>query len=66
MVLAGTVTKAGTVTEALLLERFTVSPPLGAAPFSVTVQASVPDPAIDELAQVSALSAFDGCLRFLP
>jgi hypothetical protein len=63
--LAATVTEAGTVTEVLLLESFTASPLLGAAPFSVTVQESTPDPAIDELAQVSALSASVGCLRFL-
>jgi hypothetical protein len=41
---AGTVTVAGTVTAGLLLARLAVSPPLGAAAFSVTVQASVADP----------------------
>src|SRR5882762_4194976 len=34
---AGTVTLAGTVTAALLLESVTCPPPAGAAPFSVTV-----------------------------
>ena len=34
---AATVTLDGTVAEALLLERFTMAPPLGAAPLRVTV-----------------------------
>jgi len=34
---AATVTLDATVAEALLLERFTVAPPLGAAPLRVTV-----------------------------
>ena len=34
---APTVTVDGTVAEVLLLERFTVAPPLGAAPLRVTV-----------------------------
>jgi cation transporter-like permease len=50
--LAGTVIVAGTVTAELLLARLIVSPPLGAALLRVTVQASVPDPTIDPLAQV--------------
>jgi len=54
--LAATVTVAGTVTAALLLERLTLCPPLGAAALSVTVQASVPDPVMDELPQESALN----------
>jgi len=33
---AATVTVDGTVAEVLLLERFTVAPPLGAAPLRVT------------------------------
>ena len=41
---SGTVTVAGTATAALLLARLTVSPPCGAGPLSVTVQASVADP----------------------
>jgi hypothetical protein len=53
---AATVTVAGTRTNALLLARFTVNPPLGAAAFSVTVQLSVPAPIIVPLTQVRALS----------
>jgi hypothetical protein len=55
--LAGTVTVAGIVTAVLLLERFTLSPPLPAAAFSVTVQESLPAPVIDALLQESPLSA---------
>jgi len=47
-----TVTDAGTITAALLLERLTASPLLSAAAFSVTVQISEPDPVIDPVAQV--------------
>jgi hypothetical protein len=54
--LAGTVTVAGTVTAALLLERLTLSPPLPAAVLRFTVQASLPDPVIETLVQVSAFS----------
>jgi hypothetical protein len=54
--LAGTVTVAGKVTAASLLERLTFNPPLPAAALSVTVQASVPEPVIELLAQESALS----------
>ena len=50
---AGTVTDAGTVTAELLLPRLTANPPVAAAPFSVTVQLSVPAPVIDPLVQVS-------------
>jgi hypothetical protein len=57
---AGTVTALGTVTAELLLDRLTLRPPLAAAPFSVTVQASVPDPVMDALLQESALSAAGG------
>jgi hypothetical protein len=53
---AATVTVFGTVTVVLLLDRPTVSPPLAAAAFSVTVQASVPAPVIDELLHESALN----------
>jgi hypothetical protein len=56
LALAGTTTVAGTVTAALLLARDTLKPPLPAAPLSVTVQASLPDPVIDALLQESALS----------
>jgi hypothetical protein len=47
----------GTVTAELLLDRFTINPPLGAEAVSVTVQASVPDPVIAPLLQDSALNA---------
>ena len=55
--LAGTVTVAGTVTAAWLLKRPTVNPPTGAAAVSVTVQASEPDPVMDDVAQVNPLNA---------
>jgi len=54
---AGMVTVLGIVTAELLLDRFTLSPPLGAAAVSVTVHASVPDPAMTPLLQDSALNA---------
>ena len=50
---AVTVTEAGTVTEALLLTRLTVKPPLPAAALSETEQASVPAPVIEAFVQVS-------------
>jgi hypothetical protein len=53
--LAATVTVDGTLTAVLLLDRLTLSPPLGAAALSVTVQASLPDPVMDALLQESAL-----------
>jgi hypothetical protein len=53
---AATTTETGTVTEELLLARLTVKPPVAAAVFSVTVQASVAEPVIDEFAQAMALS----------
>ena len=48
---AATVTVAGTVTEELLLARLTENPPVAAAAFSVTVQASVAAPVTEELEQ---------------
>ena len=39
---AATVTEAGTLAEALLLDRATLAPPTGAAALSVTVQVLVP------------------------
>jgi hypothetical protein len=51
---AGTTIEAGTVTDELLLARLTENPPLAAAAFSITVQASVPAPVMDEFAQESA------------
>jgi hypothetical protein len=56
MALAGTVTVAGRVTAASLLDRLTLSPPLPAAALRVTVQTSVPEPVIELLAQESALT----------
>src|SRR5277367_5411274 len=59
LALAGTTTVAGTVTDALLLARETLKPPLPAGPLSVTVQASLPAPVIDALLQESALNTPD-------
>jgi hypothetical protein len=53
---AGTVTEAGTVTALLLLVMDTLSPPVGAEPDRVTVQASVSDPVIEVLPQETALT----------
>ena len=55
--LSGTVTEAGTVTSVLLLDRFTLSPPEGAAALRVTVHESAPEPVVAALAQESALNA---------
>ena len=52
---SGTLTVGGTVTDALLLDRPTVTPPLAAAAFKVTMQLSVPGPVITPLAQFTAL-----------
>lgn len=52
---AGTVTVAGTVTAASLLDRLTANPPLAAAAFNVTVHASVPAPRKDEVVHEKAL-----------
>ncbi|MFY9855686.1 MAG: hypothetical protein WAK26_17585, partial [Terracidiphilus sp.] len=51
-----TVTVAGTVTAALLLDRLTTTPSVGASEVSVTVQESVPEPVMDAFPQESALS----------
>jgi len=53
---AATVMAEGTVTEVLLLDKATLSPPVGAAAARVTVQASVADPVRDTLVQESALT----------
>ena len=53
---AGTATEAGTVTERLLLASPTFTPPVGAAPLSVTVQESLPAPVNEELLQERAVS----------
>lgn len=58
--LAGIVIDVGSVTEASLLKRFTVSPPVGAAALALTVQASVPAPVMDPLVQVMPLSTATG------
>lgn len=52
---AATVTEAGTVTAALLLDRLTTVPPLGAAGLTVTVHESVPGAMNALFAQVSEL-----------
>jgi len=54
--LAGTVTDDGTETAESLLERLTIVPPLPAAEFKDTVQASEPEPVMDPLLQVIPLS----------
>jgi hypothetical protein len=54
--LPGIVTVAGTVTAALLLDRLTLKPSLGAAALSATVHVSVPAPVMDSLLQESELS----------
>jgi hypothetical protein len=46
-------TEAGTVTAALLLARFTLMPPDGAVPLTLTVHVSVPAPVKELEAQVS-------------
>jgi hypothetical protein len=56
---AATVTAAGTATIELLLERLTLTPPVGAAESSVTVQASVLEPAMYALSQETALKTGD-------
>ena len=53
--LAGTVTEAGTVTAALLLDKLTLNPPAGAAEVNVTVQLSLPEPVMDAVLQVNPL-----------
>lgn len=53
---AAIVTAEGTTTEELLLSRAIASPPLAAAAFRVTVQASLPAPVIVEFAQERAAS----------
>ncbi len=53
---AGTVTEPGTVTAALLLDRPTLSPPVGAEPDRLTVQESASDPVIERLLQFNALT----------
>ncbi len=47
-------TDGGTVTAVLLLDRFTLIPPVGAAELTVTVQASVPAPVREPVVQLKA------------
>jgi hypothetical protein len=54
--LAATRTVAGRETAVLLLDKFTESPPDGAADVSVTLQVSEPAPVIDALLQLIPLS----------
>jgi hypothetical protein len=54
---AATVTEAGTVTDELLLARLTENPPVAAAAFSATVQASVAAPVTEELEQEIPVNA---------
>ena len=57
---AATDTEAGTVTAGSLLARFTVSPLLPAAAFSVTVQLSDDEPRMEAFVQLSELKVPDG------
>jgi len=56
---AATVAEDGTVTAVTLLDRLTAWPPVPAAAFKVTLQASVPDPVIELFVQLKLLST--GC-----
>ena len=53
---AGTVRATGTLTAVSLLATLTLSPPVGEAVLNVTVQASVPEPVMEPLAQVIPLN----------
>ena len=53
---AGTVTDAGTDTELLLLDKPTVTPPVGAEPESVTVHESDNDPVSEVVPHVNPLT----------
>ena len=61
-----TVTEAGVVTAALLLDRLTLKPPVCAAELSVTVQEFAPAPVKADVLQVSALSSTVGCAAPMP
>lgn len=52
---AGTVTEEGTATDELVVASATLTPPLGAAVLKVTVQASVPAPVSEPVAQFRLL-----------
>jgi hypothetical protein len=53
---AGTVTELGTVTVPLLLDRPTLTPPVGAEPDKLTVHESASAPVMDVLLQATALT----------
>ena len=55
--LAAIVTEAGTVTAAMLLERLTLTPFVGAGADRVAVQLSVPAPVKELVSQESCVSA---------
>jgi hypothetical protein len=57
---AATVTLAGTVMLALLLDRPTLAPPVGAAALSVTVQEDVPGETTLDGPHVTPLTITDG------
>lgn len=59
---AGIVMTAGTVTELLLLARFTVSPPIGAEPDRLSVQVSASVPVIEVLLQDTALTVGEAAM----
>ncbi len=59
---AKTVTEAGTVAEALLEDRATAAPPVGAAEFRVTVQVEEPAPVKDEGEQARLLTSGGGAV----
>lgn len=61
----GTVTDPGTVTALSLLRRLIGRPPVPAAEFRVTEQASVPEPVKEPVAQLSPLST-PGVARPVP
>jgi hypothetical protein len=56
---AGTITVAGTETAALLLDKFTLSPPFAGAALNVTVQESASDPVMDLLLQETPVKVGD-------
>ena len=59
-------TEAGTATAELSLARFTVTPPLGAGVFRLTVQLSVPEPVKVALVQLNPDTAGAVVLALLP
>jgi hypothetical protein len=53
---AGTTTEIGTATAEMLLDKLTISPPVGEGAVNVTVHGSAPDPVICPLTQYNALN----------